>query len=69
MVVYDLLENFFGSNIFAATLYPTIVSNSQFIKHGFRNRPFSYSEKESQSNEVCLHFEEFSNVHNTGKKP
>ena len=33
----------------------------------FPNRPFSDSEKESQSNEVCLHFEEFSSVHNTGR--
>ena len=28
------------------------------------NRPFSYSKKESESNEVLMHFEEFSNVHN-----
>ena len=28
------------------------------------NRPFSYSEKESQSNDTLLHFVEFSNVHN-----
>ena len=27
------------------------------------NRPFSYSEKESQSNNTLLHFIEFSNVH------
>ena len=26
-----------------------------------------YSEKESQSNDVCLHFEEFSNVDNSGR--
>ena len=29
------------------------------------NRPFSYSEKESQSNDTLLHFVEFSNVHNS----
>ena len=28
------------------------------------NRPFSYPEKESQSNDTLLHFVEFSNVHN-----
>ena len=28
------------------------------------NGPFSYSEKESQSNDTLLHFVEFSNVHN-----
>ena len=28
------------------------------------NRPFSYSEKESQSNDILLQFVEFSNVHN-----
>ena len=28
------------------------------------NRPFSYSEKESQSNDTLLHFVESSNVHN-----
>ena len=32
-----------------------------------RNRPFSYSEKESQSNETLLHFVEFSNVHNSDR--
>ena len=30
----------------------------------FCNRPFSYSENESQSNDTLLHFVEFSNVHN-----
>ena len=29
-----------------------------------RNRPFSYSEKESQSNDSLLNLVEFSNVHN-----
>ena len=29
------------------------------------NIPFSYSEKESQSNNTLLHFVEFSNVHNS----
>ena len=28
------------------------------------HRPFSYSEKESQSNDTLLHVVEFSNVHN-----
>ena len=28
-----------------------------------KNRPFSYSEIESQSNDTLLHFVEFSNVH------
>ena len=30
-------------------------------------RPFSYSEKESQSNDILLHFVEFSNVHNSDR--
>ena len=30
----------------------------------FSNRPFSYSEKESQSNDTLQHLVEFSNVHN-----
>ena len=34
-----------------------------------KNRPFSFSEKGSQSNDVCLHFEEFSNVHNSDRSP
>ena len=33
------------------------------------HRPFSYSEKEPQSNDVYLHFEEFSNVHNSDRSP
>ena len=32
-----------------------------------RNRPFSYSEKESQSNDTLLHSVEFSNVHNSDR--
>ena len=31
------------------------------------NRPFSYSENECESNEISLHFVEFSNVHNCGR--
>ena len=31
------------------------------------NRPFSYSEKESQSNDTLLHFVEFSNVYNSDR--
>ena len=34
------------------------------IKIFASNRPFSYFEKESQSNDTLLHFVEFSNVHN-----
>ena len=29
-----------------------------------RNRPFSYSKKECESNDISVHFVEFSNVHN-----
>ena len=39
--------------------------NNQLIN----NRPFSYSEKESQSNDTLLHFVEFSNVHNSDRSP
>ena len=31
------------------------------------HRPFSYSEKESQSNDTLLHFVEFSNVYNSDR--
>ena len=31
------------------------------------NRPFSYSVKESQSNDVMMQFEEFSNVRNSDR--
>ena len=31
------------------------------------NRPFSYSKKESGSNDISLHLVEFSNVHNTDR--
>ena len=31
------------------------------------NRPFSYSERQSQSNDTLLHFVEFSNVHNSDR--
>ena len=31
------------------------------------NRPFSYSGKDSESNDVMVQFEEFSNVHNSGR--
>ena len=45
------------------------VSNSECMSSkldsvGMYNRSFSYSEKESQSNDTLLHFVEFSNVHN-----
>ena len=32
-----------------------------------RNRRFSYSGKESESNDVMMQFEEFSNVHNSDR--
>ena len=31
------------------------------------NRPFSYSEKESEWNDISLDFVEFSNVHNSNR--
>ena len=31
------------------------------------HRTFSYSEKESESNDVMMQFEEFSNVHNSDR--
>ena len=33
------------------------------------NRPFSYSEKESQSNDDMLHFVEVSNLLNSDRSP
>ena len=32
-------------------------------RKAIKNRPFSYSEKERESNDVLMHFEEFSNMH------
>ena len=32
-----------------------------------RNRPYSYSRRECGSNDISLHFVEFSNVHNTNR--
>ena len=54
---------------------PTVSIILESIKHKFKvykdnrfqNRPFSYSEKESQSNDTLLHFVEFSNVHNSDR--
>ena len=37
------------------------------MERGIFNRPFSYSEKESQSNDILLQFVEFSNVHNSDR--
>ena len=31
------------------------------------NRPFSYSGKESESNDVMMHFEEYSNAYNSDR--
>ena len=39
----------------------------EFWHFGLINRPFSYSEKECQSNDTLLHFVEFSNVHNNDR--
>ena len=43
----------------------TTIRSSTFFRGN--NRPFSYSEKESQSNDTLLHFVEFSNVHNSDR--
>ena len=40
---------------------------SDSSKRVLRNRPFSDSEKESQSNDTLLHFVEVSNVHNSDR--
>ena len=42
------------------------IYRSEFVLNG-SNRPFSYSGKESESNDVMMHFEEFSNVHNSDR--
>ena len=46
-------------------MHSFFVFRSECGKH--INRPFSYSEKESQSNDTLLHFVEFSNVHNSDR--
>ena len=33
----------------------------------FQNRPFSYSKNESGSNDISIHFVQFSNVHDTDR--
>ena len=50
--------------------YDVAVVVLSYEKHFFGlkpNRPFSYSEKESQSNDTLLHFVEFSNAHNSDR--
>ena len=42
-------------------------SYTQILQSFYPNRPFSYSDKESQSNDTVLHFVEFSNVHNSDR--
>ena len=42
-------------------------SQSNSICSEVDNRPFSYSGKDSESNDVMMQFEEFSNVHNSGR--
>ena len=37
------------------------------LRSFFVNRPFSYSEKESQSNDTLLHFVDFLKVHNSDR--
>ena len=37
------------------------------MERGIPNRRFTFSEKESQSNDTLLHFVEFSNVHNSDR--
>ena len=37
------------------------------VYHVLFNKPFSSSEKESESNDFLIHFVEFSNVHNSGR--
>ena len=41
--------------------------NHQILLNKMRNRPFSYSGKESKSNDVMIQFVEFSNVHNSDR--
>ena len=61
------------------TLFGRIIFNENANNNAYRavpqdthdfgpiHRPFSYSEKESQSNDTLLHFVEFSNVHNSDR--
>ena len=39
--------------------------NDSSTFHDYLNRPFSHSGKESESNDVMIQFEEFSNMHNS----
>ena len=38
-----------------------------YLEGSQRYRPFSYSQKESQSNDILLQFVEFSNIHNSDR--
>ena len=53
------------------TQRPTLMRKFCLVKSDIflrpNNRPFSYSGKESQSNDVMMQFEEFSNVHNSDR--
>ena len=50
-------------------LQQTLLSNVTFFSAGSKEAkiPFSYSGKESESNDVMMQFEEFSNVHNSDR--
>ena len=41
----------------------------RIILYELYNRPFSYSKKESESNDILIHFVGFSNVQNRDKCP
>ena len=53
--VLNILWDFLSSNL----------SKSNFHRNRVANRPCSCSEKESESNDILIHFVEFSNAHNS----
>ena len=48
----------------STSLFPRYISSLATLT---LNRPTSYSGKESESNDVMMQFEEFSNVHNSDR--
>ena len=63
---HDLMSQAFWKRFSTFTLVFTCEKSYNLI---CLNRPFSYSEKESQSNDTLLNFKEFSNVHNCDRSP
>ena len=64
----DVLIDYLSTLFFVfLSCFLVMFSNLFRLQTDICNRPFSYSEKESQSNDTLLHFVEFSNEHNSDR--